>query len=48
MVRSEDLRPYHNENSGKEEYIEFPDAHVHFDTLRRVSVSKQVHSLEGY
>jgi hypothetical protein len=48
MVRGEDLRPYYNENSGKEEYIEFPDANVHFDTLRRVWVSKQADLLKGY
>jgi len=48
MVRGEDLTPYYNENSGKEEYIEFPDAQVRFDTLRRVWVSAQGDLLEEY
>jgi len=48
MVKGEDLTPFYNANSGKEEYIEFPDANVHFDTLRRVWVSKQIDLLEDY
>ncbi len=36
MVRKEDLTPYYNANSGKEEYIEFPDENVRFDTEKRV------------
>jgi len=48
MVRGEDLTPYYNANSGKEEYIEFPDDQVRFDTLRRVWVSAQGDLLEEY
>lgn len=48
MVKGEDLKPYYNANSGKEEYIEFPDVNVHFDTLRRVWLSKQTDLLEEY
>jgi len=39
MVKAQDLSPYYPENSGKEEFIEFPDAHTHFDTLSRSWVS---------
>lgn len=35
MVRGEDLSPYYPQNSGKEEYIEFPDEKVFFDTVDR-------------
>lgn len=48
MVRGEDLRPFYPQNSGKEEYIEFPDANVRFDTLRRIWVSNRSDLLEEY
>ncbi len=35
MVRGEDLSPYYPQHSGKEEYIEFPDEHTHFDVEKR-------------
>ncbi len=35
MVAGEDLSHYYPQNSGKEEYIEFPDEKVSFDTLER-------------
>jgi hypothetical protein len=35
MVKGEDLNPYYPQNSGKEEYIEFPDSKVRFDTQKR-------------
>jgi hypothetical protein len=39
MVRAEDLTPYYPENSGREEFIEFPDTNTHFDTLSRSWIS---------
>jgi hypothetical protein len=39
MVRAEDLTRYYPENSGREEFIEFPDANTHFDTLSRSWIS---------
>lgn len=44
MVRGEDLSPYYTANSGNEEYIEFPDAHTHYDKEQRLWVS----NLEDY
>ncbi|RZS95709.1 hypothetical protein [Cecembia calidifontis] len=35
MVKGEDLSPYYPQNSGEEEYIEFPDAKVYFDVEER-------------
>lgn len=40
MVKGEDLSPYLPANSGKEEYIEFPDANTWYDTVGRSWVSK--------
>lgn len=48
MVKGKDLRPYYTENSGQEEYIEFPDAHTSFDTLRRQWVSTLADPLAPY
>ncbi|MDO8969908.1 MAG: hypothetical protein Q7U74_04410 [Saprospiraceae bacterium] len=48
MVRGEDLTPYYNANSGKEEYIEFPDDNVRFDTEKRVWISGLGDLLEDY
>lgn len=39
MVRGQDLSPYYPQNSGQEEYIEFPDPHTHFDEQKRRWVS---------
>lgn len=39
MVSSGDLSPYFPENSGEEEYIEFPNQHTYFDTENRLWVS---------
>ncbi|WP_291786968.1 hypothetical protein, partial [Cecembia sp.] len=35
MVQDEDLSPYFPQNSGIEEYIEFPDEKVFFDNIER-------------
>jgi hypothetical protein len=35
MVKGEDLSPYYPQNSGAEEFIEFPDAKVYYDTNSR-------------
>lgn len=40
MVKGGDLTPYLPANSGKEEYIEFPDANTWYDTIGRKWVSK--------
>jgi hypothetical protein len=40
MVNGKDLSPYYPANSGKEEYIEFPDDNTFFDTISRAWVSK--------
>ncbi|HRD80821.1 MAG TPA: hypothetical protein PLL53_08695 [Saprospiraceae bacterium] len=48
MVQGEDLSPYYTQNSGQEEYIEFPDAHTSFDTLRRQWVSTLSDPLAPY
>ena len=36
MVKGEDLGPYYPQNSGKEEYIEFPDSKVTYDVKDRI------------
>ena len=35
MAKGEDLTPYYAHNSGEEEYIEFPDKTIAFDTKSR-------------
>lgn len=35
MIAGEDLTPYYPENSGDEEYIEFPNQHTFFDSEQR-------------
>ncbi len=35
MVKGKDLSRYYPQNSGKEEYIEFPDAHTRYDVQKR-------------
>src|SRR5690625_6390117 len=39
MIDSNDLSIYYPENSGSEEYIEFPNAYTQFDTATRRWVS---------
>ncbi|MCS6927957.1 MAG: hypothetical protein NZM43_00520 [Saprospiraceae bacterium] len=41
MVRGEDLSPYYPQNSGEEEYIEFPDPYTQFDVEKRQWVSSR-------
>lgn len=48
MVKGEDLTPYYPQNSGNEEYIEFPDPKVHFDTQKRRWVMEGEDPLEEY
>lgn len=36
MVKGEDLSPYYPQNSGVEEFIEFPDAKVSYDVKDRI------------
>ncbi|SDY46028.1 MULTISPECIES: hypothetical protein [Rhodonellum] len=40
MVKGEDLSPYYPQNSGKEEFIEFPDQKVTFDIKERRWIMK--------
>jgi hypothetical protein len=35
MIKGEDLRPYYPQNSGAEEFIEFPDEKVYYDVNER-------------
>ncbi|SIS54838.1 hypothetical protein [Belliella pelovolcani] len=39
MVQGKDLSPYYPQNSGDEEYIEFPDSRVSFDISQRRWIS---------
>ncbi len=39
MVRGQDLSPYYPQNSGNEDYIEFPDPNTRFDVEKRRWVS---------
>lgn len=39
MIRQDDLTPYYSENSGDEEYIEFPNRYTHFDNEQRIWVT---------
>lgn len=48
MVKGKDLSPYYPQNSGKEEYIEFPDEHTRFDTDKRAWVSDREDPLAPY
>jgi hypothetical protein len=50
MIREADLTKYYSENSGDEEYIEFPNKYTRFDTTERrwiseldLSISNSVH-----
>jgi hypothetical protein len=46
MVKGEDLSPYYPQNSGKEEFIEFPDEKVTFDIEERRWKIKEMDGLE--
>jgi hypothetical protein len=46
MVKGEDLSPYYPQNSGKEEFIEFPDEKVTFDIEERRWKVKEMDGLE--
>jgi len=48
MVKGKDLSPYFPQNSGKEEFIEFPDEHTYYDTINRVWVSDLIDPLYSY
>ena len=48
LVKGKDLSPYFPQNSGKEEYIEFPDEHTYYDTINRVWVSDLIDPLSSY
>jgi hypothetical protein len=48
MVKGEDLSPYYPQNSGQEEFIEFPDENTYYDAGKRVWVMKQPDVLEPY
>ena len=48
LVKGKDLSPYYPQNSGKEEYIEFPDEHTRFDTEKRVWVADLENPLAPY
>lgn len=39
-IKGKDLKPYYTKNSKGEEYIEFPDDNVYFDTISRVWTTK--------
>ncbi|HMO39434.1 MAG TPA: hypothetical protein PKC76_17665 [Saprospiraceae bacterium] len=48
MVKGEDLSPYYPENSGKEEFIEFPNEDVYFDAEQRLWISRREDPLQPY
>ncbi len=48
MAKGEDLSPYYPQNSGEEEYIEFPDADTYFDLENRVWRSTRPNPVEPY
>ncbi|HMN90369.1 MAG TPA: hypothetical protein PKD70_08675 [Saprospiraceae bacterium] len=48
MLKGEDLSLYYPENSGKEEYIEFPNQDVYFDVAQRVWASRLEDPLAPY
>jgi hypothetical protein len=48
MAKGKDLSPYYPQNSGKEEYIEFPDEHTRFDAEKRTWVSDLENPLTPY
>ncbi|EOZ96073.1 hypothetical protein A33Q_2666 [Indibacter alkaliphilus LW1] len=41
MVQEQDLSPYYNANSGEEEFIEFPDGKIQYDTVQRRWIVKE-------
>ncbi len=48
MLKGEDLSAYYPENSGKEEYIEFPNQDVYFDVAQRMWMSRLEDPLAPY
>ncbi len=46
MVKGRDLSPYYPENSGAQEYIEFPDANTYYDVEKRKWISKLENPVE--
>lgn len=48
LIKGNDLSMYYPENSGKEEYIEFPNSEVHYDKEQRVWISSRENVLEEY
>ncbi|MCH8553755.1 MAG: hypothetical protein LAT76_01265, partial [Schleiferiaceae bacterium] len=48
MVNNKDLTPFYPENSGREEFIEFPDAYTHFDVEKRMWISSREDVLEPF
>lgn len=48
MAKGKDLSPYYPQNSGQEEYIEFPDEHTRFDVDKRTWVSDMENPLAPY
>lgn len=46
MVKGKDLSPYYSENSGKEEYIEFPSDYAYFDVELRRWISSRENPVE--
>jgi hypothetical protein len=48
MASNEDLSRYYPENSGDEEFIEFPNQHVHFDIEQRRWISSLLLDLKEF
>jgi hypothetical protein len=48
LLDQKDLSKYYPQNSGEEEFIEFPDENTHFDIELRRWVSKSENPLEAY
>jgi hypothetical protein len=48
MIKGEDLSPYFPENSGEDEWIEFPNENVYFDNEKRRWISTLEDPLEDY
>lgn len=48
LLEGKDLTPFYNQNSGTEEWIEFPDEYVRFDIQKRTWVSSLDDPLKDY
>lgn len=48
LVAGEDLSPWYPENSGDDEYIEFPNEDIWFDTATRMWMSKKGNPFEDF